>query len=235
MLANWNIKTATKTNTLNRTLTATVLCGVMHFVGAIGMLYGPRDWFLMLTPFNLLVTFFLLLWTVPEKNKKLYILFSATFLIGVSVEMVGIKTGWIFGQYSYGTTLGFKFNGVPLLIGINWFIIVYSSGILALRLRKIFTTLHSKTNKPAYSKWIGSSVIIDGAVIATLFDLIMEPAAVKLGFWSWQSGTIPMINYLSWFLISTVILLIFHKTSPLQHQFAINLLLIQALFFMVLR
>lgn len=235
MLANWNIKSATKTSIVNRTMTATVLSLVMHFTGAVGLLYGPREWFLMITPFNLLLSFFLLLWTLPEKNRKLYILILAAFLIGISAEMIGIKTGTLFGQYVYGNNLGFKINGVPLLIGINWFIIVYASGMMTLRLRNIITPQRVTLNHSAFSKWKGRSVIIDGAIIATIFDLIMEPAAIKLGFWSWQSGNIPLVNYLSWFIVSAVILCIFHKTPLRSHQFAINLLIIQAIFFLVLR
>jgi putative membrane protein len=235
VLANWNTKSASKTSIVNRTLMATLLSVVMHFCGAVGLLYGRRDWFLMLTPFNLLFTFFLLLWTLPEKNKKLYFLMAAAFLIGISAEMIGIKTGTLFGQYEYGNNLGFRINGVPLLIGINWFIVVYASGMTASWLRNKFTSQSGKTNQFTLKRWTEYAVIIDGAIIATIFDLIMEPAAVKLGFWSWQSGNIPMVNYLSWFIVSAVILCIYRKISLRSHQFAINLLIIQAIFFLVLR
>ncbi len=235
VIAGWNIKTASKTGTINRTFTATILAVVMHFTGAMGMLFWRRDWFLMLTPFNLLVMFFLLIWTLPEKNRKIYALFAGAFSIGVITEMIGVKTGFLFGQYEYGNVLGFKLNGVPILIGINWFIIVYASGMLALQVRKLFNPPCGATEQRTFSKWFGNSVIIDGAVIATFFDVIMEPAAVRLGFWSWQNGTIPLMNYLSWFLVSVVILFLFRQTALKNHQFAINLLIIQAIFFLVLR
>jgi bisanhydrobacterioruberin hydratase len=235
VLAHWNIKAASKTGTIDRTLTATVLAAVMHLAGAMGMLFWRRDWFLMLTPFNLLVMFFLLIWTLPEKNKKIYLFFIFAFLVGIGTEMIGVKTGILFGQYQYGNVLGFKLNGVPLLIGIYWFIIVYACGMLALKLRSIFLPPCGATSQTVFTKWIGSSVIIDGAVLATFFDLIMEPSAVKLGFWSWDNGSIPLLNYLSWFLVSVVILFMFRKTPLKNHPFAINLLIIQALFFLVLR
>jgi putative membrane protein len=235
VLANWNIKTASKTGTINKTLTATILALVRHLTGAMGMLFWRRDWFLMLTPLNLLVMFFLLIWTLPEKNQKLYGLFAAAFIIGIGTEMIGVKTGFLFGQYEYGNALGFKINGVPLLIGINWFIIVYASGMLARQLRQLFTPPCGATGRPAFSRWLGTSMVIDGAVIATLFDVIMEPAAVRLGFWSWQNGDIPLMNYLSWFMVSVVILYLMRSVSLRPHQFAINLLLIEAIFFLALR
>jgi putative membrane protein len=234
VLANWNIKTGQISGTVNRTMTATLLAMVMHLTGALGMIFWRRDWFLMLTPFNLLVMFLLLIWTLPEKNSKLYSLMISAFIIGTGTEMIGVKTGFLFGQYEYGNVLGVKINGVPLLIGINWFIIVYASGMLAQKLRQLFNPPCGSAGQHAFSKWLGTSVIIDGAVIATIFDILMEPAAVRLGFWSWQNGTIPLMNYLSWFMVSVVILFLMQKTPFKIHQFAINLLIIEAIFFLAL-
>ncbi|MBK7882949.1 MAG: carotenoid biosynthesis protein [Chitinophagaceae bacterium] len=44
--------------------------------------------------------------------------------IGIAVEIIGVKTGFLFGNYSYGIVLGPKIQSVPILIGINWFIII---------------------------------------------------------------------------------------------------------------
>ena len=38
----------------------------------------------------------------------------------------------------------------------------------------------------------------------TIFDLFMEPAVIKLGYWQWLNGTIPFQNYLAWFVISAL-------------------------------
>ena len=233
MLAQWNIKSVSKTVSVNRTITATVLAFVMHLSGALGMLFWRRDWFLMLTPFNLLVMFFLLIWTLPEKSKAIYRFFILAFCLGVGTEMIGVKTGLFFGQYQYGKVMGFSFNGVPLLIGIYWFIIVYASGLLAIKIRDIFSNGESRSG--AFTKWTAAFFIIGGASLATLFDYIMEPAATKLGFWSWENDSIPVLNYLSWFLVSFCILFFSRSVSLKHHPFAINLLLIQALFFLILR
>lgn len=81
------------------------------------------------------------------------------------------------------------------------------------------------------------SIVMDGATLAVVFDWLIEPVAVKLGYWTWLgNGQIPMFNYISWFVISMLLLLIFH-VLPFQKQnkFAVNLLLIQAMFFLLLR
>jgi putative membrane protein len=68
-----------------------------------------------------------------------------------------------------------------------------------------------------------------------MFDWIMEPAAVKLGFWSWEGGQIPLLNYISWFLLSVFLLAIFSRLKLKPHAFAANLLLIQTAFFLLVR
>jgi len=233
MLAQWNIKSVTKTVSINRTLTATVLAIVMHLAGVLGILFWRRDWFLMLTPFNLLVMFFLLIWTLPEKNKTIYWFFILAFCLGVGTEMIGVKTGLFFGQYQYGKIMGFSFNGVPMLIGIYWFIIVYACGMLALKILHIFS--NGGMRKGVFTKWQAGFFIIGGAILATSFDFIMEPAATKLGFWSWENDNIPLLNYLSWFLVSICILFFSRSVNLKHHPFAVNLLLIQAFFFLLLR
>jgi putative membrane protein len=80
------------------------------------------------------------------------------------------------------------------------------------------------------------SVIIDGATIAVFLDWIMEPVAVKLGYWQWKTEVIPFYNYLCWFIISMGLLTVFHFCNfNKQNKFAIHLLLIQAMFFLLLR
>jgi putative membrane protein len=78
-------------------------------------------------------------------------------------------------------------------------------------------------------------VVIGGAAIATCFDIILEPAAVKLQFWSWENGVIPLFNYICWFSISVILLSVKMYFSKLSAQpFSIALLSIQAVFFLVL-
>lgn len=219
----------------NKTRFATLLAIAMHLAGAVGIIFGLDELFAKLTPFNLLTMFGLLIWTLPARTSKVLVFFLVASITGLACEMIGVQTGALFGNYAYSDILGWKFNGVPVLIGINWFIVVYASGMLALQLRHLISVYIPIPGKAIYSKWIGLSVIIDGALIATIFDWIMEPAAVKLGFWSWGGGQIPMLNYFTWFLVSILILFLFSRLKLKQHPFAVNLLLIQAAFFLMVR
>ena len=39
-------------------------------------------------------------------------------------EAIGVNTGLLFGTYEYGANLGFKIFGVPLIIGVNWTVLI---------------------------------------------------------------------------------------------------------------
>ncbi|MBX2933345.1 MAG: carotenoid biosynthesis protein [Ferruginibacter sp.] len=216
---------------------ATAIAVLFHTIGLVGLLYFDKSFFLEATPFNLLLSFALLVWTQAEKNLHFLFFFIACFLVGMAVEIIGIHTGVLFGDYTYGNVLGFKFKDVPLLIGINWFIIIYCCGIsVHTLLMKMINRVAADTgNTPAAMKAL--SVIIDGATLAVFFDWLMEPVAVKLGYWVWNGdGSIPVFNYMCWFVVSVLLLAVFHfaKFSK-QNKFAVNLLLIQMMFFLLLR
>ncbi len=80
---------------------------VVHFFGALGLAYEPlRDYFQMATPLNLLITALLLFSFHQAWNISFYIFATVCFAIGYFVEVAGIHTGEIFGEYHYGPTLG---------------------------------------------------------------------------------------------------------------------------------
>ena len=65
-----------------------------------------------------------------------------------------------------------------------------------------------------------------------LFDWIMEPTAVQLGFWKWlPAGEIPLYNFICWFVISALLQTAFRLFKfPKPNQFAVHLLIIELLF-----
>ena len=78
---------------------------ILHLVGVIGTaLPVTRELVVSLTPINLLITFSLLIYTHEgSKNYLVYFLLLST-LIGFGVEVMGVSTGWPFGNYAYGNT-----------------------------------------------------------------------------------------------------------------------------------
>ena len=216
---------------------ATAIAVLFHSIGLIGLLFFDKAFFLAATPFNLLLSFVLLIWTQTDKNSSFFLFVAACFIIGIVVEVIGVNTGFLFGDYAYGNVLGPEIKNVPVLIGINWFLIIYCCGIsINTLLMKAINRIAADTGKkPMAMKAL--SVIIDGATLAVFFDWLMEPVAVKLGYWVWNGdGAIPMFNYICWFVISLLLLMVFHFAKfNKQNKFAVNLLLIQLMFFLLLR
>lgn len=222
---------------LSRYQVATGIAILFHAVGLIGMLFFPESDFVKTTPLHLLLMATLLFYTQQKINIYTTLFFVTCFATGIAVEIIGTSTGYLFGEYRYGTVLGPGIKNVPYIIGVNWFIIIYCCGVsVHSLLSRLSDKLSEELERPV-KQVKALSIVIDGATLAVVFDWLIEPVAVKLGYWTWLgNGQIPMFNYISWFVISMLLLLLFHLL-PIQKQnkFAINLLLIQAMFFLLLR
>lgn len=215
---------------------ATAVAILFHVIGLGGILFFKSNFIIQSTPFNLLLMFALVIWTQEEKNMAFFVFIVTVIAAGIAVEVVGVNTGRLFGEYTYGNVLGYKVKNVPVVIGINWFIIIYCCGVsIHTLLMKAIEKLSVETASPKKSIR-ALSVIVDGATLAVFFDWIMEPVAIKLGFWQWQDGEVPLYNYVCWLGVSMVLLALFHfGTFSKRNKFAVHLLLIQAMFFLILR
>ena len=77
------------------------LIWLFHVSGMIGIIYGDALWFVKATPLNLSLSFILLILNT-KLNKKVFYLVIACFLTGMLAEIIGVKYGFLFGNYSYG-------------------------------------------------------------------------------------------------------------------------------------
>lgn len=171
---------------------------LFYFFGLLGMsLPQFRDFFLPFTPINLLLTL-LVFYKVNKDFSSNFILLSCiVFFIGYTVEVTGIATGILFGNYAYGSSLGFKVFETPLVIGVNWLFLALSTyGIIQFFTKKTF--------------WL----IMLPPLLMTSLDFLVEPVAMKLDFWSWENDVIPLQNYIMWFLTSVFIHGIIHFFKP---------------------
>lgn len=210
---------------------------LFHLVGFLGIMFVDRSFFVALTPLNLLLSAGLLIWTQEQKNKWFYLFFLVAFATGMLTEYLGVNYQILFGHYEYGKPLGPKVGGVPLMIGVNWFVIVLCSAAAVQTLLNLIWNKMRDQNLLSRKNVGFWSFIIDGALTATFFDWLMEPVAVELTFWKWLGdGSIPVFNYVCWFVISAALLLLL-RLLPVQrqNQFAVHLLLIQSVFFLALR
>ncbi len=193
---------------------------VFYTIGIIGIGFFNSSQFILLTPLNLLISIIIVFsyhaaWSIQF---ILYLIFC--FLVGFSVEVIGTNTGQLFGAYQYGEALGWKLWNTPLVMGINWVMLIYCSG----------TVINSLLpNTPFFIKAAAS------ASVMVLLDFFIEPVAIYCDFWKWESVNVPIQNYLMWWLISFLLLLLFHSLAPkLENKVARTLLVLQFAFFIIL-
>jgi bisanhydrobacterioruberin hydratase len=209
----------------NKTHIAIFIALLFHISGLIGMFTTAKPWFVSMTPLTLLLMFGLYNWT--EGIDKKWLIFSAIgFITGIVVEIIGVKTGLLFGSYAYGDVMGVKILGVPLLMGIQWLITIVCSAHL------VYYVM-SKVN------WTFGPFrfAILGALVTTFFDYLIEPAAIDFGYWSWANNIIPLYNYVCWYVISFILFYCydrFFKPEKINY-FSVVLIITQMIFFLVLR
>lgn len=220
-----------------KTYIAVSLTLLFHLCGFIGIAFSSyKNWFIQLTPLNLCLVFVLLLINQQKINFSFIFFLIIAFATGMVTEIIGVHTHYLFGNYNYGNVLGIKLAQVPLLIGVNWFIIIYCNCVAMNMLYAWMAKKLSQKDVAVPAKTKRLYFVIDVALLATVFDFIIEPVAVKLGFWYWHEHKIPLYNYASWFLISALLAHVFKQFNTIaRNYFAIHLLIIQLLFFLALR
>jgi putative membrane protein len=195
--------------------------GIFYLVGIIiHLLPVTQHLALSLTePQLLLVNSALLGWLVYQQRSTRFIFwFLFAFVFSVSLEMIGVKTGLIFGEYYYGDTMNLKILRVPVVIGLNWVILILGGYALARLLSK------------------GIVAVLLSGIIVVLFDFVMEPVAMILDYWQWEGNSIPLQNYVAWFLITIILvsILYFYKIT-INSIILKGYFIIQFVFFLTLR
>ena len=197
-----------------------VILLIFHLVGWIGMNMSPyRSVFEQISWANMLISFGLVfLCHEPFSDfPGLMIFIVSVFILGISAEVAGVKTGLIFGTYHYTPLLGVGIMGVPLIIGLNWVMLSYAAGVSTSRLPL-----------PIWAKFIA------GALLMVMCDILLEGLAVKHHFWVWEnSGLPPLRNYVGWFGISLLSNILFQKLIPDSRNRVVRYYLIIFILFLI--
>ncbi len=169
---------------LNRVNVSIALVWLFHTSAVMGCAMGYCDWFTTKTPLNLLlISLLVILDHSPQKPLILLI----PFVMGMTAEWIGVHTGWLFGDYAYGNNLGWKCWEVPLLIGMNWLIMIYAGNALT-----------------SLTRWSRTLRAMCTALAVTGLDVLMEQVAPQLDFWRFNDGIVPLTNYGGWMIVSFI-------------------------------
>ena len=177
----------------------TVVLIALFTVGFAGHLFpATASWMSWLTPFFLLSTGLGVAAPVVAGGGRPVVLWMvAGYGFTFWMEAVGVATGAVFGEYTYGPTLGWAWRGVPLIIAFNWVMVVNG----AIRFAAWVVPAEA-------GAWRRPLVVLLSAGGATLFDFIMEPVAIRLDYWSWTQGPIPLQNYAAWFGLAALLAIV---------------------------
>ncbi|WP_210489490.1 carotenoid biosynthesis protein [Rufibacter aurantiacus] len=194
-----------------------IIC-LFHVCGLIGFYTPFREWFLSNTPLNLVLATGLLLWNHQGLTVKMVLGLVGVFLVGLTAEIIGVRTGQVFGGYHYGEAFGHKFMDVPLVIGMNWAALCFAS-----------VAVVTVWQRPV---WVKATL---AAAIPVSIDFLIEQVCEKFDFWYWDHHTPPLQNYLAWYGFSylfALVLIPLLKNS--RNPFAPYFLLVQFVFFLLL-
>ena len=118
------------------------------------------------------------------------LLLLAVGVYGFGIEILGLTTGVLFGDYKYTAVLGPGMFGVPYALISSWMVVTAFAVFILVYLR-------------IPRKWW----VIFGPPVMVILDLILEPAATgPMGAWIWESSGgyygVPINNFVGWFIAS---------------------------------
>lgn len=207
----------------------------MYLIGVAGILSPAHQFFANGTPLIIMAMSVLILFTQRRPDKNFFLFAAVCFAVGILSEIIFISNPYLFGSYQFGKSLGPLIKQVPWVIGLNWFLIIYSVGIFTHRMYALVEKKLPPDNLlPKNVQRF--SIVVDGAFVAVFLEWLMEPVAIKMGYWTWENDEIPVSNYVTWYIVSALLLLFF-ELLPFNknNRFAIHLFILQILFFLTLR
>jgi uncharacterized membrane protein len=115
--------------------------------------------------------------------------------IGSAIDLIDVRTAIPFGPRHFGPGAGADWGGIPCAMGGIWFtMVVMCRGIARLILKR-----HRKLTY--YGFWVMGVA----AVLGTVFEMGIEPAAIALRWWRWDPPQgwawygAPIANSVGWF------------------------------------
>lgn len=191
--------------------------------GAVVLGHDLIAGFAYLTAAHLCGTAALMLWhhrgaaRTARRRDRLLTWAAVCGLLGWWAEYIGVHFGFLFGSYRYGDVLGPAWHAIPLVMAVNWIVVVYA----------VCATLNR------YAAGVHVVLRVGLAALAMVaLDVLIEPVAIALDFWTWDLGHPPLRNYLGWLGVGVVQGGLFYAIVPYaSNRLAPLALALQVLFF----
>ncbi len=124
-------------------------------------------------------------------DKRIAVTLVALSVFALGIEATSILTGFPYSRFVYGDMIGGRVSGlVPWTVPFAWVPLVIGAPARLSTLRK----------HPLFFLFCG--------IYLMAIDLLLDPAAVKLGFWTYQYGSayydVPLQNFGGWVMTGTL-------------------------------
>ncbi len=176
-----------------------ILASLMLFISAFFVVYFLRfpeqlpfswDVFAVISSVNVVLIALPSIYGISKWLGKNSWILAVMALFAMTIETFAIITGFPYSAFEYGTLTGGKIGVVPWTVGFSWVPILLFAWLLVKNYKSI---------------WIRIGL---GAILMTIFDLVLDPGATALGFWIWESSegfyNVPWMNFFGW-IVSSII------------------------------
>ena len=204
----------------NKNLLLAIIISIFLTIGAFFMVNVP-----LVAEYSTISAINVVLFAIPSfwaLFRWLGIKNALTFFVilgiyALTIETIGLTTGFPYGEFVYNDLLGSRLFGVtPWTVAFAWTPLILAS--LAVTNR----TVNSRLQR-----------ILVMTILLVLIDLVLDPGAVYLNFWKYSAGgiyyNVPFSNFAGWVLSGAIgaiiceILLSFIKpNSPAPVQLTIS-------------
>jgi putative membrane protein len=151
-------------------------------------------------------------------NLKSISIFIFIIILSFAIEMIGVSSGKIFGNYIYDKGLGLKLMNTPLIIGLNWLFLVYAS-----------QSIVGNYFKNAWYRILLSTSLM------LIYDIIMEWVAPSMQMWHFTTPYPPKENFISWFILALVFQILIVAAKIKTNNYPARMLFwIQMVFFIII-
>jgi len=144
---------------------------------------------------------------LPEIDRRAALAIAAVTVYAYAIELVGVRTGWPYGDFTYQVDLGpMLFGEIPLGLPIFFLPLVLNSYLLV-------TLLLGDRAERRLLRLAGTVATV------LVVDLVLDPGAVAVGFWRYEGAVagvsaagyygVPWSNYGGWVLSATVATVLF--------------------------
>ena len=189
-----------------RGLTKSLAVGIMSslFVAAYFTATQPIDAKMAVVSSTMVILFALPSYYAVVKSQgktRGFTLLGILGLYALMIESSALATGFPYGDFIYNGLLGTK------LIGLTPWTVAFAYPPIILLTYWFARQRHDKNDQ--------LKILFSTALSAMIIDLVLDPAAVKLGFWQWKAPGfyygVPLVNFMGWLLTGFVGALIIHK------------------------